>query len=133
MQIPKDRPKLELLSSTFWIDDEGIAFSKPKENAPQDLSREQIASEMQKLRKFLNNKKVCLVSESDPNSRPPKKEDRDYIADEISSIVKALAIITNSPVSRMLANLFFSFKPPQYPVKMFSSEKDAVEWIRQYL
>jgi hypothetical protein len=44
-----------------------------------------------------------------------------------------MAIVTSSPLSRMMANLFFSFKPPQYPVKMFQNEKDATEWIRQYL
>jgi hypothetical protein len=33
----------------------------------------------------------------------------------------------------MLANLFFSFKPPQYPVKFFTDSTEAAEWVRQYV
>jgi hypothetical protein len=42
-------------------------------------------------------------------------------------------MITTSPVSKMIANLFFGFKPPSYPVKMFTNKEEAVSWIKQYL
>jgi hypothetical protein len=133
MEIPEDRPTYELSGSTIWISEEGIMYSKPKANAPQERSNEDIHAEILKIYEIAGKKKVCIVSESDPNSKPPRKDQRDFIAHEIESIVKAMAIVTSSPVSRMIANLFFSFKPPTYPVKMFTNERDATEWIRQYL
>ncbi len=133
MEIPKDLKVHELSSSHIWIDKEGIVYSKPKTDSPPEQTKEQIVSEMAQLRAIIGDKKVCLIGESAANSRPPKKELRDFIAEEISSITKAMALVTPSPVSRMLANLFFSFKPPAYPVKMFQNDSEAREWIRQYL
>ena len=74
-----------------------------------------------------------MVTETDSTAPPPRKEDRDWIAQELDSVVKAMGIISTSPFSRMVANLFFGLKPPAYPVKFFENEKDAKEWIRQYL
>lgn len=133
MEIPPNEKIFELTASHMWLSKEGILYSKPKPGVAPEQTNEEITAEMVKIRKITGDKKVCLVSESSSSSKPPKKEQRDFIANEISSLVKALAIITPSPVSRMLANLFFSFKPPSYPVKMFTNEKEATEWIRQYL
>ena len=74
-----------------------------------------------------------MIAETDKSSPPPKKEDRDWIARELNSVIKALAIISTSPLGKMLANLFFGLKPPPYPYKFFSNEIDAKEWIKQYL
>jgi hypothetical protein len=133
MEIPKNVKTYDLSSSIVWISDEGIVYSTPKDIEPPDLSEQQIKLEMEIFRSIIGNKKVCLVIESNPKSKPPKKEQRDLIANEITSITKAMAIIISSPVSRIVANLFFGFKPPEYPVKMFASEEEATAWVRQYL
>jgi hypothetical protein len=133
MNIPTDATVHEMKTSYIWISKEGILFSKPKLNAIPAESREEIIAEMKALREIMNHRKMCLVLESDPNSRPPAKEMRDFIAEELASISKAMAIVTTSPLSRMIANLFFSFKPPEYPVKMFANEEEATRWVRQYL
>jgi hypothetical protein len=133
MEIPANQKIYHLTSSVIWISDEGIVYSKIREDAPEERTNEEISQDMAQLKKIIGDKKVCLVGESSPRQKPMKKEQRDFIAEQINSIVKAMAIVTSSPLSRMMANLFFSFKPPQYPVKMFQNEKDATEWIRQYL
>ncbi|MCE3226092.1 MAG: hypothetical protein K0S32_643 [Bacteroidetes bacterium] len=133
MEIPENVKTYELTSSIMWFDENGILCSVPKPGQPPELSREEITKEMEKFREIVNNKKVCMVAVSNPNSRPPSKEERDFIAEQINSIAKAMAIITTSAVSKMIANLFFGLKPPPYPAKMFSNEKDAKEWIKQYL
>ncbi|MFL5753825.1 MAG: STAS/SEC14 domain-containing protein [Bacteroidia bacterium] len=132
MQIPENVKTYEMTSSILWFDKEGILYSSPKPGIPPEMNMEEILKEMEKFREIIGHKKVCMVTESSPNSRPPSKSERDFIAEQINSVTKAMAIITNSPVSRMVANLFFGLKPPPYPVKMFSNEKDAVEWIRQF-
>jgi hypothetical protein len=133
MEIPKDAKTHELRSSIIWFDSEGIMYSVPKPGIPPVLNHEEILKEMDSFRAFIGNKKVCMIAQSNPNSPPPSKGERDFIAEQINSIVKAMAIVTTSPVSRMIANLFFGLKPPAYPAKMFSNEAEAREWIRQYL
>ncbi len=132
MEIPTNVKTHNMSSSTIWINNEGILFSVPHPGKPVDMDRVSILDEMKKFREIIGNKKICMVSLANPQSRPPTKDERDFIADQINDIVKAMAVITTSPVSRMIANLFFGLKPPPYPAKMFSNEKDAVEWIRQY-
>lgn len=133
MEIPKNIKTLELRSSIIWFNEDGIMYSVPKPGVPPELGIKEVKEDMDKLREFIGNKKVCMLAESNPNSRPPKKGERDFIAEQINSIAKAMAIVTTSPVSKMIANLFFGLKPPPYPVKMFSNEKEAKEWIKQYL
>jgi|SRR5687768_560319 len=132
MEIPTNVTVHELTSSFIWINDEGILFSTPKPGKPPELSLDQLDVEMKKFNEIIGHKKICMVSEANPQSRPPNKQERERIAELINEVTTAMAIITNSPVSRMIANLFFGLKPPPYPVKMFSNENDAVEWIRQY-
>jgi hypothetical protein len=133
MEIPKNVKTHELTSSIMWFDDKGILYSVPKPGIPPDLSNEEIHKEMEKFREITNHQKVCIVSEANPNSKPPTKEQRDFIAEQINSVVKAMAIVSTSPVARMIANLFFGLKPPPYPTKMFTDEKEAVKWIEQYV
>jgi hypothetical protein len=133
MEIPKNVKTLELKSSIIWFNEDGILYSVPKPGIPPDLNFEEIKKEMDHLREFIGHKKVCFLAESNPNSKPPNKQERDFIAEQINSVTKAMAIVTSSPVSKMIANLFFGLKPPPYPAKMFSNEQDAKEWIKQYL
>jgi hypothetical protein len=134
MEIPKDAKVIDLTTSFLWLDEQGILYSTPKPGIEQPvLTREETLAQMAKLKELIGNKKVCMILESNSNSKPPKKEDRDFIAEQLTEITKAMGIISTSPLSRMVANLFFGLKPPPYPVKFFSNEQDARAWIKQYL
>jgi hypothetical protein len=133
MEIPEGVKTYDLSASTIWFDKDGILYSMPKPGVPDEQSVEEIKQEMEKFRAITGNKKVCMVLESNSNSKPPSREMREFIAEEIESVTKAMAIITRSPLARMLANLFFGLKPPSYPVKMFTDEKEATAWIKQFL
>ncbi len=134
LQIPDNIKTHQLTNSTVWFDEEGILYSQPNDVPDPDLTDEEIMREMEKFRAITGNKKVCMIAEAHPKGgKPPKKEQRALIAKEISSVTKAMAIITTSSLSRMIINLFFGFRPPDYPVKMFKSEAEAKEWIRKYL
>jgi hypothetical protein len=133
MKIPFDRKVIEMPGSLIWFDQEGVLSIVPKDDAASARSIEQIKSEMNELRNIIGEKKVCIVMETNNRGTSPPKEQRDFIAKEINSITKAMALVTSSPLSRMVANIFFSFKPPTYPYKLFSNEEDAREWIKQYL
>lgn len=134
MEIPNDAKLIDWPTSIIWFDDDGVMYSKPKPGIPEpELTREESAKQMDEFKKILGNKKVCMILETNSNSRPPKKEDRDFIADQLNQVVKAMGLISSSPLSRMIANLFFGLKPPPYPVKFFSNEIEAKEWIKQYI
>ena len=61
------------------------------------------------------------------------KEARDYLADEGARLIKGGALIVESALNKMLGNLFLRINKPKIPVKLFTDEKEAKEWLQQYL
>ena len=130
---PPNAKLIDWATSTMWFDEDGVLYSIQKPHAPQQVSKEEALVQMDEFRKLIGGKKTCMISYSSSTTPPPKKADRDWISKELDSIVKALGIISASPLSKMVANLFFGLKPPAYPVKFFSNEADAKKWIKQYI
>ncbi len=130
MVLPENTEVFEFPTSTMWFDENGILCSIAKKFS--QLTVEEAKKTMEELRKITGGKKICLLSDS-TDSSPINKELRDYLAEVIPEIVKAIAIISRSAVGKMVANLFFSIKKQPYPVKMFSDETEAKEWLKQYL
>lgn len=129
MVPPKDAKVYELPSSTMWFD-EGILCSIAKKRPPQSL--EEAKEAMVELTRITGGKRVCLLSDS-TDSPPVNKEMRDYAAEVIPQIAKAIAIMSRSALGKMSANLFFALKKQPYPVRFFNDEKEAKEWLKQYL
>lgn len=61
------------------------------------------------------------------------KEARDYLASEEGcQKIKSCAIITNSIVTRVIANFFLHINKPLVPSKLFTDEKSAKQWLSKY-
>src|ERR1041385_4904076 len=134
MKIPENAKLIDWQTSWMWFDEDGVLYSQPKEGAIEpELTREETAEQMKKFKEMTGGKRVCMILETNSSSKAPKKEDRDFIAEQLSEVTQAMGVITTSPLSRMSANLFFGLKPPPYPVKFFSNETEAKAWIKQYL
>lgn len=130
MEIPKGVELYETARSIAWIDENGILCSISKKAPPPTL--EETDRDLEKFKKQFGNRKWCMILDV-TNASPNTKETRDYAAKELPKLVKAMAMISNSALGRMVANLFFGLKPPPYPAKMFSNEREAKEWLKQYL
>jgi hypothetical protein len=134
LKVPHNAKTFELTNSIIWFDKDGILYSLPKEAEVKDPTTDEIYAEMDRFRKIIGPGKVCMIADADsPGGKPPKKEQRKLMATEISTVTKALAILATSPLTKMIIKLFYAFAPPDYPVKIFSTEEEAKEWIRQYL
>ncbi len=132
MDIPKNIQTHNLPASIIWVQ-EGIVYSTPKMGISQELTEAQMKIDMTMFRGMVGSEKVCMVVEINPRTKAASKEERDSVANEITNATKAMALITTSPITKMIANLYFSSKPPAYHVKMFLNETDASRWIRQYV
>ncbi len=131
MMKPPSNTKLYYTStSTFWFDKDGILYSVSKKAPPQSL--EEVKKSLADLKKVIKQEKVCMLIDV-TYSTVTTREVREYAAVEFPKFVKAIAMISDSSLGRMLANLFFAMKPQPYPTKMFNDEKEAKEWLRQYL
>lgn len=39
----------------------------------------------------------------------------------------------SSPVSRVLANFYFGISHPRLPIRLFTAEDEALEWLREHI
>lgn len=62
------------------------------------------------------------------------REARAYMAGkETGDVVQASAFLIGSPVSKVVGNFFMSVNKPLFPIRMFTSEAEAVEWLKGFL
>jgi hypothetical protein len=130
MEPPKNAKVIENLTSLYWFDDDGILCSISKKAPKQSF--EETKKVVEDFKKMLNGNKVCLLIDV-THTIESTREVRDYVAIEFPKFIKAIAMISNSALGKMLANLFFSIKSQPYPTKMFNDEQEAKEWLKQYL
>lgn len=55
-----------------------------------------------------------------------------YSGDDVSRHAIATAMIVTSPVTRVMASFFLKLNQPRRILRLFTSETEAIEWLRQY-
>ena len=62
------------------------------------------------------------------------KEARDYYAKDpfFTSLYSAVALVTNSNITRILANFYFGLNKTIKPTKIFNDLDSAYYWLKQY-
>ncbi len=120
----------ELSTSTIWFDKDGILWSVSKNVPGQSL--EESRKTLEEFVKVTGGKKVCLLADV-TYSPETSRETREWAAEELPKIVKAVAMVSGSVLGKMLANLFFTLKTQPYPSRMFNSVEEAHAWLKQYL
>jgi len=130
MQPDKKTKVFETALSIMWFDEQGIFCSVVKQNA--SLTKGALTETFDFINRNAGGKKICWVGDV-THASFPTQEARDFAGEETPKFIKALALITNSQLSKMISNLFFALKRPPYPTKMFRNEKEAKDWLKQYL
>jgi hypothetical protein len=128
MNIPGDiRIKGEI--ADYYYSPEGILYSYSK-----DIRRtvENIRNNMALVKEITGGKKVPLLIHL-TKSPIPDKETRKFSAEQLPNVYTAMAMISKGGLAQFIMNLLFKFKPPTIPMKTFSDEKEALEWLKQYL
>ena len=53
-----------------------------------------------------------------------------YVSEESSRYKSGMAMLVDSPMQRMLGNIFFFINRPPYPTRMFSEQEEALTWLQ---
>ncbi len=62
------------------------------------------------------------------------KESREYLSgDEAMKAASSLANITRTPFSKVIGNFLIGLNKPPYPVRLFTSEEKAIEWLKLFI
>lgn len=63
----------------------------------------------------------------------PDKETRKFVARELPNVYTAMAVISKPGLSKFIMGVLFKLKPPAIPMKKFTDDREAKEWVKQYL
>ena len=55
-----------------------------------------------------------------------------YVSDEATHLIRALAIVLTSPLSRLMGNVFLRFQNPRVPTKLFTDDVAALHWLTRH-
>lgn len=130
ISIPVYAKVIDLPTSQVWREESGIVCVISKKVKPQSV--DEARASVESFSKFLGSEKACMLIDV-THSSESSREVRTYAAEALPKMVKALAMVSDSVLGKMIANLFFNLKSQPYPVKMFDNENEAREWLKNYL
>ena len=126
--IPTHRQIWEGEIATYWFDD-GILVSLSK-NPKRTVKN--IRSNVEVVKRITNNKPAPLLIYLS-NSPVPDKETRKLSTEMLPVIYKAMAMVSKPGLAKFIMNILFALKPPPIPTKSFTDDKEAKEWLKQFV
>ena len=116
----------------YWDSENEIVWGELfGDQTTEDQARETVDAQ-ESLRDSLNKKKTLVLIDM-RDITEISKEARDYFANErTASIQRATALLTDSPVSRVIGNFFMGLNKPISPTRMFTDPQKAIEWLHTF-
>lgn len=125
---PTDRETFEGNIATYWFED-GILVSLSK-NPKRTV--ESIKANVHLVKQITYNRRMPLLIYL-ANSPVPDKETRKYSTKQLPLIYSAMAMVSKPGLSKFIMNILFSLNKPPIPMKSFTDDKAAKEWLKAYL
>lgn len=84
------------------------------------------------VKRITGNKIVpLLIYLSD--SPVPDKETRRFSTKQLPNVYKAMAMVSKPGLSKLMMNILFRLKTPPIPMKSFTNDHEAREWLKQFV
>jgi hypothetical protein len=115
----------------LWMGDDGIVriIHIPGAEVTLEDAQETMAAYLK-----LNNGKRRPLFIDTKTMKSMTRETRQYYAgEEAAKVASAAAIVVGTPVSRVLGNFYIGLSNPRLPSRLFSSENEALEWLKGYI
>ncbi|WP_276135091.1 STAS/SEC14 domain-containing protein [Polluticoccus soli] len=126
---PRDRQIYHGEIADYWFDNSGILISLSK--APK-RTVENITANVALVKEITGNKPVPLLIYL-CDSPIPDKETRKFSTTQLPVIYKAMAMVSEPGLSSFIMKILFALKPSPIPMKSFTNDAEAREWLKQYL
>lgn len=111
-----------------WIDEQGIVWMKAIEGVHMDI--EALKEDHERSLELLGSHKILVMYDARSHfSISP--EARAFLSKGILNENRiATAVLSPNLGVRLLVNFMNSINPPKSPLKMFSNENDAMQWLQ---
>lgn len=126
---PADRPVYEGEIATYWIDDDGILVSVSK---PPRRTVDNIKRNMDLVLSITQNRKLPLLIYL-CDSPVPNRETREFVNRALPNLYSAMAMISRPGLAAFIMKFLFRLRTAPIPMKSFTDDQPAREWLKQYL
>ncbi len=113
----------------YHYGDDGILYSYSKSTL---RTVKTISDNIALVRRITGNKIVPLLIYLS-NSPVPDKETRRFSTEQLPKVYKAMAMVSKPGLSKLIMNILFRLKTPPIPMKSFTNDQEAREWLKQYV
>ena len=122
--------RIETPVADLWMDQEGIVRIRFKPTTAHGSAE---ASGVVKAHNELAADVPCLVLADiqDVTVGANRAARQHYVSSESSKYKLGMAMLVQSPMQRMLGNIFLRINRPPYPTRLFSREQEALQWLRE--
>ena len=114
--------------ANYWFDgDVLVSLSKSPKRTVENIS-----ANIALVKKITNNKRFPLLIYLS-NSPVPDKEARKFSTEKLPEIYKAMAMVSKPGLSKFIMNILFALKQPPIPMKSFTNDMEAKQWLQQFV
>jgi hypothetical protein len=113
----------------YWFAPDGILYSYSR-NPRRTVKN--ITENIALVKSITNNKIIPLLIYLN-NSPVPDKATRKFSAEQLPNVYSAMAMVSKPGLSKFIVNILFRVKPPAIPMKSFTDDKKAKEWLAQFV
>ena len=111
-----------------YIYHDGILYSYSK-NPVRTVKN--ISANIELVKQITDGKKVPLLIYL-TNSPVPDKQTRQFSTEQLPNVYTAMAMVSKPGLAKFIMNILFSLNKPPIPMKSFSDDEQALEWLKQY-
>lgn len=110
----------------YWLED-GVLFFIYKPGTSMNLeAAKQVVKDRLEVQRGESYPVFCDMRGIKDSDKPA----RDYLAKEGSSLVRSVAVLTDSPVTKIMLNFYLTISRPLVPTKMFTDKDQAIEYLK---
>jgi hypothetical protein len=113
----------------YWYAPDGILYSYSK-NPTRTVKN--ITENIELVKRITDNKIIPLLIYLS-NSPIPDKATRKFAAEQLPTVYSAMAMVSKPGLSKFIMNILFRLKPPAIPMKSFTDDQQAKEWLKQFV
>jgi hypothetical protein len=126
---PSDIQLIKGEIADYWYAPDGILYSYSK-NPIRTVKN--ITENIALVKSITNNKIIPLLIYLS-SSPIPDKAARNFSAEQLPNVYSAMAMVSKPGLSKFIMNILFNLKPPAIPMKSFTDDRKAKEWLEQFV
>ena len=122
---------IETRAQRIWLDEDGILHTEVVPDVDITLADAQEITDAQ--RQLVGDKRRPLFVDMRHIKSITREAREHYAGEDAQRSVLAVALCVRSQIGKIIGNIFINFNATSLPTRLFSSETEALKWLRGFI